>query len=207
MAEVYVRELMADDISGHDWWHILRVKTLALKIAEKEGGDKFIIGLAALLHDVDDWKLEKGGAKTGLAKGWLQTLPLQNSQVEKILKVIDEVSFKGNFVADRATSVEAKIVQDADRLDAIGAIGIARAFAYGGSKARQIYDPFQKPGEFHTFEEYKSNRGTTVNHFYEKLLLLKDRMNTPTAKTMAEGRHLFMEKFLQYFFKEWEVEL
>jgi uncharacterized protein len=204
--EKYVYALMSDDISGHDWWHIYRVRRLAMKISGIEGGNKFIIEMATLLHDVDDWKLKKENQHKSIAESWLLSLFVHDFQRKHILGIIDEVSFKGNSVPDTVSSIEAKIVQDADRLDAIGAIGIARAFAYGGSKLRPIYDPGQKPGVFHTFDEYKSNNGTTINHFYEKLLLLKDRMNTPTGKLMAEERHLYMVKFLQQFFIDWEVE-
>jgi uncharacterized protein len=204
--EEYVYGLMSNDTTGHDWWHIYRVRKLAGRIAESEGGDSFIIQMAALLHDVDDWKIKKNGDSVCIAESWMFSLSLPAKLIERIISVIDEVSFKGNMVADRASSLEAKIVQDADRIDAIGAIGIARAFAYGGSKRRQIYNPSVSPGEFRTFEEYKTNEGTTINHFYEKLLLLKDRMNTPTGREIAECRHNYMAEFLKQFFNEWEVE-
>jgi uncharacterized protein len=204
--ESHVWDLMLNDISGHDWWHIYRVRKLALAIAKNEGGDKFIIELAALLHDVDDWKLGGNDGKSGKAKNWMESLSLQNSTIERILEVIGQISFKGNFVEDNTTSIEAKIVQDADRLDALGAIGIARAFMYGGSKGRLMFDPSEKPKRFNSFEEYKKGEGTTINHFYEKLLILKDRINTPTGKIMAEERHFFMEEFLKHFLKEWSVE-
>lgn len=204
--EEYVYRLMSNDTTGHDWWHIFRVRKLALKIAEKEGGDLFLIQLSALLHDVDDWKLKKEGDTSVISELWLRTMSLPEELIIKVLSVIHEISFKGNLVADQTSSLEAKIVQDADRIDAIGAIGIARAFVYGGSKARQIYNPSVKPGEFRTFEEYKTNEGTTINHFYEKLLLLKDRMNTPTGRAIAEYRHNYMEEFLKQFFNEWEAE-
>lgn len=204
--EEYVYELMSNDTTGHDSWHIYRVRKLAVRIAESEGGDSFIIQMAALLHDVDDWKIKKDDDSVHIAESWMFSLSLPAKLIERIKSVIDEVSFKGNLVADRTSSLEAKIVQDADRIDAIGAIGIARAFAYGGNKRRQIYNPSVSPGEFRTFEEYKSSEGTTINHFYEKLLLLKDRMNTPTGREIAEYRHNYMAEFLKQFFNEWEAE-
>jgi|WetSurMetagenome_2_1015567.scaffolds.fasta_scaffold31725_5 uncharacterized protein len=202
--ELYVREAMCKNANGHDWWHIYRVKNLALAIAQKEGGDKFIIEMAALLHDMDDWKIVGGGEN---AKRWMESLSLPESTIETILEIIGQVSFKGNYVEDNAVSTEAKIVQDADRLDAIGAIGIARAFAYGGSKGRLIFDPVEKPKSFYSFEEYKNSNGTTINHFYEKLLILKERINTPTAKILAEKRHYYMKNFLNHFLMEWDAEI
>jgi len=198
---------MSQDNSGHDWWHIERVRKMALKMAEKEGGDKFIIEIAALLHDIDDYKLVSGNADLRKASAWLKKSGLPEKTISHVLTVIGEVSFKGNGVEDSTTSIEAEIVQDADRLDAMGAIGIARAFAYGGSKSRLIYDPAEKPAVYHSFEDYKKNKGSTVNHFYEKLLLLKDRMNTTTAKAIAESRHDYMVNYLKQFFNEWNVGL
>lgn len=200
--EEYVWGAMEKDGSGHDWWHIWRVRNLALKIAEQEGGNLFLIEMAALLHDLDDWKIA-GDVNVSRVENWLKKLELQSGMIMKIHRIIDEVSFKGAGVETVASSPEAQIVQDADRLDAMGAIGIARTFAYGGSRERLIFHPGIKPENHRDFEEYKKNSGPTINHFYEKLLLLKDRLNTPTAKKMAIRRHRFMEDFLHEFFKEW----
>ena len=173
-----------------------------MKIAETEGGNRFVIEMAALLHDIDDWKIT-GNKQTSNAKLWLKNIDVRETEVGRILEVIGQVSFKGAGVETLATSVEAEIVQDADRLDAIGAVGIARTFAYGGNKGRPIYNPGIKP-ELHTdFESYKKTTAPTINHFYEKLLLLKNRLNTDTAIELAEKRHIFMEQFLEQFFNEW----
>ena len=200
--EEYVQEVFSDEGSGHDWWHIHRVRKMALRIAETEGGNLFIIEMAALLHDIDDWKLN--AETSSKVSVWLKKLKINHLQSLHILEIINQVSFKGAGVENRATTIEAKIVQDADRLDAIGAIGIARAFAYGGHKNRLLHIPDSTP-EFHTdFESYKKNQSSTVNHFYEKLLLLKNSLNTETAIEIAKNRHIFMEEFLQQFFAEWE---
>lgn len=198
----YVRETMKEDSSGHDWWHIWRVRNLALKIAQQEGGNLFLIEMAALLHDLDDWKITSD-ANVSRTENWLRKLELQPETILKIHRIIDEVSFKGAGVETVPSSLEAQIVQDADRLDAMGAIGIARTFAYGGTRERLIFHPDVKPENHADFEEYKNNNGPTINHFYEKLLLLKGRLNTPTAKIMGDRRHRFMEIFLEEFFKEW----
>jgi uncharacterized protein len=199
----YVRNLFANEYTGHDWWHIDRVRNIALKIAETEGGNRFIIEMSALLHDVDDWKIN-GDGKVSKTTDWLKNIKTPKSETEKILEIIDQVSFKGAGVINSAASLEARIVQDADRLDAIGAIGIARTFAYGGSKGRPIYHPNIKPELHNDFESYKKTTSPTINHFYEKLLLLKNRLNTVTAIEMAKKRHIFMEQFLEQFFTEWE---
>lgn len=200
--EEYVQEVFSDEGSGHDWWHIHRVRKMALRIAETEGGNLFIIEMAALLHDIDDWKLN--AENSSKVSAWLKKLKINHLQSLLILEIINQVSFKGAGVENRATTIEAKIVQDADRLDAIGAIGIARAFAYGGHKNRLLHIPDSTP-EFHAdFESYKKNQSSTVNHFYEKLLLLKNSLNTETAIEIAKNRHIFMEEFLEQFFAEWE---
>ncbi len=200
--EKYVRQAMGKDRSGHDWWHIYRVRNLALKISELEGGDPFLIEMAALLHDLDDWKLGSDG-NFSRTKKWLEALKLPKETIFLLTEIISQVSYKGAGVETIPSSLEAQIVQDADRLDAIGAIGIARTFAYGGSRGRLIFDPEIKPEKHADFEAYKKNIGPTINHFYEKLLLLKDRLNTKTAGKLAETRHSFMEKFLEEFFREW----
>lgn len=190
--------------SGHDWYHIDRVRKMALRIGIIEGCDLFITEMAALLHDLDDWKL-KGSVLNKLVKTekWLDQVNVSVDIASGILKIIEEVSFKGAGTETPVSSVEAAVVQDADRLDAIGAIGIARAFAYGGNKNRLIYDPDVSPVMHRNFEEYKNGNASTINHFYEKLLLLKDRMNTKTARQIAEERHRFMEVFLDEFSEEW----
>lgn len=203
----FVAGEFASEGSGHDWFHIDRVCRMALRIGKTEGGDPFIIEMAALLHDLDDYKI------TGLeshvpekAKSWLSSQNVEAEVASLILQVIEEVSYKGSDVETPVSSVESAVVQDADRLDAIGAIGIARTFAYGGHKNRLIYDPEIVPEMHDDFQSYKSSTAPTINHFYEKLLLLKDRMNTKTAKLMAAQRHLFMENYLQHFFDEWEAK-
>ena len=204
--EKFIRNEFENDSSGHDWWHIYRVKNMALKIAKKEGGDLFLIEMSALLHDLDDWKLndESNLSKT---RKWLQSIQVSKTQTSEILQIIEQVSFKGAGVETFANSLEAKIVQDADRLDAIGAIGIARTFAYGGKKGRLIYDPDIQPELHSSFEQYKKSLAPTINHFYEKLLLLKNRLNTKTAIEIAEKRHTFMEDFVKRFFAEWTGDL
>jgi uncharacterized protein len=198
----YVREVFNHEGSGHDWFHIERVRNLALKIAQKEGGDIFLIEMSALLHDLDDWKLT-GKNQANRTEDWLRKLELSPEAAHDITEIIKQVSFKGAGVPDHVKSLEAAIVQDADRLDAMGAIGIARTFAYGGYKKRLIYHPDIHP-EVHTDAEvYKKNSSPTINHFYEKLLLLKDRMNTQTARSMAIQRHDFMVFYLDEFFMEW----
>ncbi len=203
--ENYIRSVFEKEGSGHDWWHIHRVRKMALKIAEDEGGDVFLIEMAALLHDLDDWKLSQN--EESKTRYWLLKNDLQPDVVSLIAEITEQVSFKGAGENTRPSSLEAQIVQDADRLDAIGAIGIARTFAYGGNRERLIYLPDIKP-EFHAdFQSYKKNNSPTINHFYEKLLLLKDRLNTPVACKIAERRHRFMEDFLNEFFMEWETKI
>ncbi len=202
--ENFVRERFKNEGSGHDWWHIHRVRNMAVFLAENEGGNTFIIELAALLHDLEDWKLSN--SKQGETKKWLESIGLANEKIKYIIEIIEQVSFKGAGVETKAMSIEAKIVQDADRLDAIGAIGIARTFAYGGNKNRLIHDPQVKPQMHDSFSSYKNGDAPTINHFYEKLLLLKERMNTATAKKIAKHRHQVMVNFLKEFFSEWNLE-
>lgn len=203
LTENYIRNIFENESTGHDWWHINRVRNIALKIADSEGGNRFIIEMSALLHDVDDWKINAEGNSSRATK-WLKNIKTADSDSKRILEVIEQVSFKGAGVKNEANNIEAKIVQDADRLDAIGAIGIARTFAYGGSKQRPIYIPEIKPELHEDFDSYKKTTAPTINHFYEKLLLLKNRLNTKTAIEIAKNRHTFMETFLEQFFKEWE---
>lgn len=206
--EAFVREKLKGEGSGHDWWHIHRVRNTALAIAREEKADLFIVELAALLHDIADHKFHDGDDTIGpkVAREWLDSLSADEDTIDHISTIIKEVSFKGAGVATPMSTVEGDAVQDADRLDAIGAIGIARAFAYGGHKNRLLYDPDDDPKMHHSFEEYKSDKGATINHFYEKLLLLKERMNTEAGRNLAEQRHHFMEDFLKQFMDEWNPE-
>lgn len=207
-----VRERVRHDFfgegTGHDWWHIYRVVNNALAIQAREGGDRELIELAALVHDVGDHKFhDEADAQDHLITEMLRELGADEVKIQQVLNVVKQVSFKGgneNLVLD---SLEAKIVQDADRLDALGAIGVARAFAYGGRKNRMIYDPDDGPKDFQSFEEYKNDKGHTINHFYEKLLKLKKMMQTETGKKMAFLRHEFMEEFLNQFYREWDGEI
>lgn len=202
----HVKGKLSGDDTGHDWWHVCRVWRMAKRIGGAEKADLLIVELAALLHDIADWKAYGGDSTVGpeLAREWLVSLELDPIVIEHVCQIVADISFKGADVKQPRLSLEGKIVQDADRLDAIGAIGIARAFAYGGAKGRLIYDPAIKPAEHRTVEAYLQSNGTTINHFYEKLLLLKDRMNTATGRAIAEERHRIMEEFLRWFYEEWE---
>ena len=203
-AKEFAKAIFEDDSSGHDVYHTLRVHDLARTICSKEGGDMDIVRLAAILHDVDDRKLfgENGFAN---ARRFMDSEHIDLDDQMFICDIISEISFKGKDSV-RPSSLEGKIVQDADRMDAIGAIGIARVFAYGGSKGRAMHIPGEGPKEGMSEKEYFANQGTSVNHFYEKLLLLKDMMNTQTAKDMAQARHDYMVGFLDEFMAEWDGE-
>lgn len=202
----FVKEKLEGDSSGHDWWHIYRVWNMSKKLHETEGGDLFIIEMSALLHDVADWKFNS--SEEGcilLIQNWLNHMSVDQNSAKRIIKIIENISFKGAGVKDKMESIEGKIVQDADRLDAIGAIGIARTFAFGGKFGNPMHNPESKAEMHKSFEEYKKSKGTTINHFYEKLLLLKNRMNTETAKKIALERHRYMENFLKQFYDEWDT--
>lgn len=202
----YVKKTLEGEATGHDWWHIYRVWKNAVHIGKQEDADLFVVQLAALLHDIADWKFHSGDLSAGpkLARQWLKKMEVKEETISHVCGIIKNISFKGARVKSRMRTKEGMVVQDADRLDALGAIGIGRAFAYGGSEGREIYNPNIKPKMHKSFEEYKDSKGTTINHFYEKLLLLKDLMNTETGKRIAEERHKFMEQFLNRFFKEWD---
>ena len=202
----FVEDKLAGEGSGHDWWHIFRVWTLAKKIAVEEKAQVEIVELGALLHDIADWKFHDGDDSIGpaIAREFLNNHNVEPNLSDSVIEIISTVSYKGAGGATPMKTLEGKIVQDADRLDAIGALGIARTFAYGGYKNRLIYHPDEKPVLHESYEDYKKNEGHTINHFYEKLLLLKERMNTNTGKRIAEGRHKFMQSFLDQFYKEWD---
>lgn len=205
-AEHYVKELLQNDASGHDWWHIYRVKELAKQLAEAEKADPFICELAALLHDVIDDKLPpeiRNSVRD--VKCWLIEHGVDDQQIDHIIEIITTLSFRGGR-GEPMKTLEGRVVQDADRLDAIGAVGIARTFAYAGWKGDLIYDPSISTRMDMTVEEYRNGKSTAINHFYEKLLKLKDRMNTIAGKTLAEERHQFMEDFLKQFYKEWPAK-
>jgi len=199
----WVRRRFLNEEGSHDWQHIDRVRRMALFLAREEGGDLFIVEMAALLHDLEDWKLTDSETKKGITKEFLSGQGLTTETTERILQVIEEVSFKGAGVATPCSSLESMVVQDADRLDAIGAIGIARAFAYGGSKGRPLYQPEKDTVQHQSFDSYKKSTSSTLHHFYEKLLHLKDRMNTVTAIKLAEKRHQYMLDFADQFKKDW----
>lgn len=202
--EAFVKKTMKGD-PGHDWSHVNRVRKLAVYIGKKEKANLLVVELAALLHDVADYKFHKGNEKIGgqIAKEWLEKNKLDTKTIEHVCYIIDNVSFKGAKVKYSMETLEGKIVQDADKLDALGAIGIARTFSFGGHFNVPMYLPGVKPTMHSTFKEYKKNSQSTINHFYEKLLLLKDRMHTKTAKQLATHRHKFMQTYLKEFYKEW----
>ncbi len=203
-AKRYAEEVFREDASGHDVFHMNRVFHLATALAEAEGADLFVVQLAALLHDVDDFKLSpETHEEKKRANAFMERNEVNPKIRERVCRIINEVSFRGSDSVI-PSSIEGKCVQDADRLDAIGAVGIARAFAYGGSRGRKLHDPEEEPCLDMDGEEYRRHVSTTLNHFYEKLFLLKDRMNTETAKRMAEHRHAFMKEFTDEFLAEWD---
>jgi len=197
---------MTDKYAGHDYFHVDRVRKNALKIASHyDNVNLFIVEAAALLHDIADYKFYNGDENIGheISREILLDLGVEQEKIDKIVDIVAKVSFKGLGVKHPELSLEGQIVQDADRLDAIGAIGIARTFAYGGSKGHPLYNPNIKPVCHTSMAAYKTSSAPTINHFYEKLLHLKDRMNTEIAKDLAKERHIFMEDFLKNFYKEW----
>ena len=202
----FVKEELQNAEGGHDWFHIERVYKNAMLISETEKVDKTVVVLGALLHDIADSKFHGGDESVGpkKARQFLNSQNISEETIEHIIKIIENVSFKGGNKHQKFHSKELGVVQDADRLDALGAIGIARTFNYGGFKNRKLYDPEIKPNLNMTASEYKASDAPTINHFYEKLLLLKQLMNTKTGRKIAEERHQFMETFLQQFYAEWE---
>ena len=201
----FVKETLADAEGGHDWFHIERVYKNALLIAKTEPVDAFIVSLGALLHDIADSKFHDGDETVGpkVAREFLFNLNVDSTIIEHVINIIENISFKGGNEAQKFKSPELDVVQDADRLDAIGAIGIARCFNYGGFKDRQLYNPAIKPNLNMSKAEYQTSNAPTINHFYEKLLLLKDRMNTKTGRRIASDRHTYMLGFLDQFYAEW----
>jgi uncharacterized protein len=204
----YVRQTLQNAEGGHDWWHILRVWNNAKLIAQTEPADMLVVELAALLHDIADAKFHNGDEEIGpkTAVTFLQSLQVEHSVIEHIEVIIRNMSFKSSMDGNKFHSPELAVVQDADRLDAIGAIGVARAFNYGGFKGRELHNPEIAAKLNMSKDEYKNTTAPTINHFYEKLLLLKDKMNTETAKQLAGQRHQFMETFLEQFYAEWNGE-
>ncbi|WP_410007128.1 HD domain-containing protein [Aequorivita nionensis] len=204
----FVKEELQNAEGGHDWFHIERVYKNALLISESENVDKTVVSLGALLHDIADSKFYNGDESVGPRKAgqFLKSQNISEETIDHVVKIIENVSFKGGNKNQEFHSKELEVVQDADRLDALGAIGIARTFNYGGFKNRKLYDPEIMPNLNMTPSEYKVSNAPTINHFYEKLLLLKDRMNTETGRKIAEERHVFMETFLKQFYAEWNGE-
>ena len=205
---LFVKKQLHDAEGGHDWFHIERVYKNAVLIAEKEVCNLTVVKLGALLHDIADSKFHDGDEEIGpkIAREFLESENVSEEIIEHVIQIIKNISFKGGNFQKTFSSKELEIVQDADRLDALGAIGIARTFNYGGFKNRAIYNPSISPKLNMTKEEYKKSDSPTLNHFYEKLLLLKDKMNTETGKKLAQERHRFMETFLSQFYAEWEGE-
>lgn len=205
----FVKQKLEGAEAGHDWFHIERVWKLSKKIAKNEEANTEIVELAALLHDIADPKFHDGDETLAIkiSLEFLKNIDVEENIINQVLYIIENISFKNRSQAPEIPSIELQIVQDADRLDAIGAIGIARTFNFGGFKNNLMYHPDIQPQLNMSKEEYKKSNGTTINHFYEKLLLLKDLMNTETAKKIASERHDFMLKFLDEFYKEWKVEI
>lgn len=201
----FVKEKMYKEGSGHDWFHVERVCNMAKYLAQKESADMFIVEMTALLHDIDDWKFSDV-YNTTVTEEFLKSVEVSEEDSNRILNIIKTMSYKGGVVDSTQNTIEGMVVQDADRLDALGAIGIARAFAYGGSKNRSMYDPSIKPIDFKSLDEVKNKDNHTINHFYEKLFKLKDLMNTNTAKDIAKKRHKYMENFIEEFYSEWNFK-
>ena len=204
----FVKRTLDNAEGGHDWWHIYRVWKTAKHIAQSEDVDMFIVELGALLHDIADSKFNDGDEEIGprKAREFMESVGVNEADIRHVENIIRNISFKGGKVQQSFRSAELDVVQDADRLDALGAIGIARTFNYGGYKGHEIYNPDTKPDMNLTKDEYKNSKAPTLNHFYEKLLILKDRMNTRTGKEMAQRRHDYMLAYLDQFYSEWEGE-
>ena len=207
--KVFVKETLINAEGGHDWFHILRVFNNCSLISKKEEVDTFVVKLGALLHDIADSKFNNGDETVGpkLARDFLKSIQVEKHVIEHVIQIIENISYNSSLDPSKTfKSPELDVIQDADRLDALGAIGIARTFNYGGFKNRAIYNPDILPDLNMSKEEYKKSTDPTINHFYEKLLLLKDLMNTNTGKQIAEKRHEFMEQYLEQFYAEWKGE-
>ena len=204
----HVRNHLEGEGSGHDWWHIVRVRNTAVHLGKLEGADLLTVELTALLHDIADWKFHDGDETIGpkIAREIMEEHGVEATVVDHVCTIIANMSYHSTLEGKVVKSIEGKVVQDADRLDAIGAIGIARTFAYGGHKGHPMHNPDLKPREEMRKEDYLNEKNTTINHFYEKLLLLKDKMNTQAAKDVAQQRHAYMEQYLEQFYAEWNGE-
>ena len=207
--EEFVKEKLHNAEGGHDWWHIYRVWKMAQRIAKTEQVDNTVVELAALLHDIADPKFHDGDESIGpkIAREYLSGKKVNLSTIDHVVNIIQHMSFKNSLESQTFNSKEMEVVQDADKLDAIGAIGIARCFNFGGHKGNPMHDPTQKPLTDMTKEEYKKSNGSSLNHFYEKLFLLKDMMHTKTGKSLAESRHEYMQTFVERFYAEFEGEV
>lgn len=205
----FVKHSLNEAEGGHDWWHAYRVWKMTIHIAKEESADLFVVQLAALLHDIADSKFHNGNEELGpkIAKDFLRKQGVDKTIIKEVVSIIEHMSFHKSFESKSYESLEMDVVSDADKLDAIGAIGIARTFNYGGHKGFSIYDPNIKSQQYKSKEDYKKSDAPTINHFYEKLFLLKDMMKTKTGKRLAAERHTFMEKYLDQFYNEWEGKL
>jgi uncharacterized protein len=205
----FVQKSLKGEETGHDWWHSLRVWKMAKHIADGEKVDSYVIELASLLHDIDDYKFAKHNTNLEhvSASKWLEQIKVDKVTIDQVVKIINETEYTGSKDTQPATTTEGKIVQDADRLDAMGAIGIARTFAYGGKVKRPIHDPKYQPRKNQNSKNYRLNKGTSIGHFYEKLLLIGDMMNTKTAKRISKKRERFLQKYLVAFYDEWNCNL
>lgn len=202
----FVKSELKNAEGGHDWFHIERVWKNARTISQSEPANLLVVELGALLHDIADHKFNDESIGISKARNFLESLHVDEGVIDHVLKIMKNISFKGGNFQPDFSSKELAVVQDADRLDAMGAIGIARAFNYGGFKGRPMHDPSIKPMTGMTVEQYQQSKAPTINHFYEKLLLLKERMNTETGKRMAQQRHQYMEQYLEQFFREWDAK-
>jgi len=202
----FAKDFLKNAEGSHDWWHVVRVRQMAERIATKEKANQFIVAVASMLHDVADYKLHNGSDEKGLkfVEDYLKGLEISKKDLEHVLAIIAKLSFRKSLDGEGVSTLEGRIVQDADRLDAIGAIGIARTFSFGGANGRSLYDPEDKPNLNMNQLEYRVQKNHAINHFYEKILLLKDEINTNTAKEIAEHRHSFVEDYLEEFMAEWE---
>ena len=207
--KAFVETTLANAEGGHDWWHIYRVWKMSKRIAANEQVDHTVVELASLLHDIADPKFHDGDESIGpkTAKNYLESQNVDPETITHVVNIIKHMSFKNTLEAQSFNSREMEVVQDADRLDAIGAVGIARVFSFGGHKGNPIHDPTMKPKLNMTKEEYKKSNGTSLNHFYEKLFLLKDKMNTETGRAIANSRHEYMQAYVDRFYKEFEGEV